>query len=165
MTNAGLTYAEVGASAGALPAGYHHVRRSATLGQGRELFDRASCRLLAWDMHRGAGLTVPEGSLPAAEGVGIELVWRVGPIAITLPCRVVLVEDTPTRRGFTYGTLAGHPERGEESFAVVMDDSERVSIEIVASSRPARWYSRLGGPVSKLVQARFTGRYLKALRD
>jgi uncharacterized protein (UPF0548 family) len=34
------------------------------------------------------------------------------------PCRVVYVIDEPDIRGFAYGTPPGHPESGEERFAV-----------------------------------------------
>ena len=51
---------------GAPPARYGHetapaVPRTAHLGVGAELFERASRSLLNWDMHRGAGLVVVDG--------------------------------------------------------------------------------------------------------
>jgi uncharacterized protein (UPF0548 family) len=48
---------------------------------------------------------------------------------------------------------------------VVRLDGDIIRLDIVAFSRPARWYSRLGAPVSRLVQDRITLRYLAALRD
>ena len=36
-----LTYAEVGATAGPLPPGYHHVQKSAAIGRGRRLSFKA----------------------------------------------------------------------------------------------------------------------------
>jgi uncharacterized protein (UPF0548 family) len=159
-----LTYREVGATAGVLPDGYHHIRRRLVLGSGRERFAHAAEALMGWEMHRRAGLTVDTSSPRVTTGAEVVLGWGVGPARLRAPCRVVLTVDEPSARGFAYGTLAGHPESGEESFVVRLD-GDIVRLDIVAFSRPARWYSRLGAPVSRLVQDRITLRYLAALRD
>ena len=51
-----LTYREVGATAGPLPAGYHHMRKSAVIGSGRRRFEDAAAAVMRWGMLRGAGL-------------------------------------------------------------------------------------------------------------
>ena len=158
-----LNYPEVGATSGTLPAGYALVRRTAELGHGRPVFDTAAERLMSWDMHRRAGLRVEAAAGRAVVGGDVRVVLSLGPLSVVAPCRVVRVVDEPRARGFAYGTLTGHPEMGEESFVVRLDDQDRVTLEIVAFSRPARWWSRLGAPVSRLVQRRVTGRYLAAL--
>ncbi|WP_280830295.1 DUF1990 domain-containing protein [Mycolicibacterium frederiksbergense] len=155
-----LTYPEVGATAGTLPDGYHHVRASAVIGTGRDRFERAGESVLRWGMQRGAGLRVQATTEAAA--VGTELLVRIGPIQA--PCRVVYVLDEPDRRGFAYGTLTGHPESGEELFAVRYDPAtEAVYAEVSAFSRPGTWWSRLGGPVARPVQKMVTRRYLTGL--
>lgn len=154
-----LNYPEHGATAGALPPGYHHLRRQAVIGRGRPAFDAAATRLFAWDMHRRAGLRVSAPG-PAAEGVVVQL--RAGPLRGA--CRVVYVVDDPDRRGFAYGTLRGHPECGEEFFGVRYDPAiDTVHGEIVAFSRPGRWWTRLLAWPAELVQRRVTERYLRAL--
>lgn len=163
MTVTGLTYPEVGATAGELPPGYHHVRRSAPLGQGVEVFRRASTALMNWDMHRTVGLTIDAASRPVELGADVCLGWSVGPVRLAVPCRVVRVVDDVDTRGFAYGTLPGHPERGEESFLVHLDHTGAVTLEIRAFSRPDRWWSRLAAPAARVVQRRITNRYLDAL--
>ena len=158
-----LSYGEVGATAGPLPQGYAHAYDTAVLGAGRDPFDRASEVLMTWGMHRGAGLRVIATAPRAAVGVEVVLGWGVGPLRLPAPCRVVAVLDEPGRRGFTYGTLPGHPETGEEAFAVVLAADGTVTAEITAFSRPATWYARLGSPVSRRVQRVITRRYLAAL--
>ncbi len=158
-----LNYPEVGATAGTLPAGYALVRRTAELGHGRQAFDIAAERLMTWDMHRRAGLRVEAAAHRAVVGGDVRVVLSLGPLKVAAPCRVVRVVDEAGARGFAYGTLTGHPEMGEESFVVRLDDGGRVTLSIVAFSRPARWWSRLGAPVSRLVQQRVTDRYLAAL--
>jgi uncharacterized protein (UPF0548 family) len=155
-----LTYSEVGATAGPMPAGYHHVRESAVIGSGRARFDRAAADVMRWGMLRGAGLQV-RPTTEVAE-VGSEVIVGLGPVRV--PCRVVYVIDEPDRRGFAYGTLPGHAETGEELFAVRYDPgTDQVYAEVAAFSRHGTWWSRLAGPVTSLLQRAVTRRYLQAL--
>ncbi|MDT5284295.1 MAG: hypothetical protein QOJ20_5490, partial [Mycobacterium sp.] len=86
-----LTYAEVGASAGPLPAGYHHVQKSAVIGLGRSRFEEAADRGMRWGMLRGAGLRVEATTEVAAEGS--QVIVHLGPVRA--PCRVVYLVDEP----------------------------------------------------------------------
>jgi uncharacterized protein (UPF0548 family) len=155
-----LTYSEVGATAGALPAGYHHVQKSAVIGRGWHRFDEAAAKGMRWGMLRGAGLRVEATSEVAA--VGSEVIVHLGPVRA--PCRVVYVVDEPDRRGFAYGTLPGHAESGEERFVVRFDPAtDEVFADVTAFSRHATWWSRLGSPVTSVAQRVITERYLRAL--
>ena len=90
------------------------------------------------------------------------VVVGLGPVRA--PCRVVYVVDEPDRRGFAYGTLPGHPESGEELFAVRHDPADdAVYAEVVAFSRHATWWSRAAGPVTSLIQRIVTARYVEAV--
>lgn len=158
------TYSELGATlTGALPDGYRHLRRSRVVGSGRACFERAADRLMSWGMHRGAGLRVDASAPVAAEGVEVRVGFGLGPFRLPAPCRVVAVVDEPRRRGFAYGTLPGHPARGEEFFVVELADDDAVVAHVVAFSRHATVLARLGGPITTLVQNWMAGRYLKAL--
>src|SRR6478609_3376181 len=84
-----LTYAEVGATAAALPAGYHHVRLSSRIGSGRARFESAAGAVMRYGMLRGAGLRVA-ATTEVAE-VGTDVLGRLGPFAA--PCRVAYVVD------------------------------------------------------------------------
>jgi uncharacterized protein (UPF0548 family) len=155
-----LTYREVGATAGPLPDGYHHMRKSAVIGHGRRRFDDAAEKVMRWGMLRGAGVRLEPSTEVAA--VGSEVLVGLGPLRA--PCRVVYVIDDADHRGFAYGTLPGHPESGEELFAVRFDPTtEEVHAEVTAFSRHATWWSRLGAPVTSLAQRIITTRYLTAL--
>jgi uncharacterized protein (UPF0548 family) len=155
-----LTYSEVGATAGVLPQGYHHVHESAVIGHGRERFDEAADAVMRWGMLRGAGARVDATTEVAA--VGAEVIVRLGPVRA--PCRVVYVVDEPDHRGFAYGTLPGHAETGEELFAVRYDPtSDAVTAEVIAFSRHGTWWSRLAGPFTALVQRVISKRYVKAV--
>ncbi|MDO3635306.1 DUF1990 family protein [Mycolicibacterium arseniciresistens] len=155
-----LTYDEVGATAGPLPAGYHHVEESAVIGSGRRRFEEAGAAVMRWGMLRGAGVRV-DASSEVAE-VGSEVVVGVGPVRA--PCRVVYVIDETDRRGYAYGTLPGHAESGEELFSVRFDPAtDQVYAEVRAFSRHGTWWSRLAAPVTSLMQRIITRRYLTAL--
>ena len=152
-----LTYSEVGATAGPLPAGYHHVQKSAVIGRGRQRFEDAGAEGMRWGMLRGAGVKVEATTEIAA--VGSEVI-----VHLSAPCRVVYVVDEPDRRGFAYGTLPGHAESGEELFLVRYDPAtENVYADVAAFSRHGTWWSRLASPVTSLVQRIVTERYLRAL--
>ncbi|MCU1536161.1 MAG: hypothetical protein JWP82_512, partial [Humibacillus sp.] len=108
-----FTYDGVGALiSGATPDGFTRLSRSRTLE--RRDFDAAADDLLAWRAQAGAGLNVQASDIPLVEGTVVLLRLGPGPLSVHIPCRVVTVVDEPRRRGFAYGTLAGHPESGEE---------------------------------------------------
>ncbi|GAA2322553.1 DUF1990 domain-containing protein [Streptomyces kunmingensis] len=156
-----LTYPEATGSTlagGELPPGYAHLDRRVRLGSGPECFERAGSAVLAWGAQRGAGLRVTPGD-DVRDGADVELrlLW------LRIPCRVVAVVRDSTRIGFAYGTLPGHPERGEEAFLVTRDADDSVWFRIRAFSRPGRWYTRLAGPAGRVVQLWATRRYLRAV--
>lgn len=159
---ADVTYAEIGATQGTLPDGYHHVRRRTRLGDGDAVFDRAEQAMMTWRMHRAAGLAVA-GTAPASVGQTVlcGFGWLV---SVVIPCRVVYVVHEPDRRGFGYGTLPGHPESGEESFVITRDSSGLVWFDITAFSRPGSRLNAATAPVDRWFQSYVTSRYERALR-
>ena len=160
LASASYTYREVGATAGTLPRSYVHLVRHVT--HDADAFDSMAERLMTWQVHEDAGLGVAASAGRVQTGAVVEL--RIGPppLQVRAPCRVVYVVDEPDRVGFAYGTLDGHPERGEESFFVERDAGE-ARFTIVAFSRPATTLARVGGPLTRLVQDRVTERYLHAI--
>jgi uncharacterized protein (UPF0548 family) len=159
-----LTYRDVGATSGALPQGYHHQRISAPIGYGQAAFEAAVRLLMGWGMHEQAGLDPQVSDLVVQEGSVAVLRLGLGPVHLTVPVRVLRVVDEPSQRGFAYGTLPGHPERGEESFVVQLADDGTVLFHLRAFSRPGRWFTRLGAPVARAGQAMVSERYLTAVR-
>ena len=156
-----LTYSEVGATAAAeLPAGYDHQHAERQIGTGDQRFEQAADAVMHWGMQRGSGLRVQASSEVAV--VSAVVLVRMG--FLPAPCRVVYVIDEPDVRGFAYGTLPGHPESGEERFAVRRDPTtSSVFAEVSAFSRPATWWSKLGGPVVSVAQRVIAKRYLRGV--
>jgi uncharacterized protein (UPF0548 family) len=81
-----------------------------------------------------------------------------------IPCRVVWARTEGDEQGFAYGSLPGHPESGEESFVVRLDQGGDVVFTTRVFSRLASPLARLGGPVSRAVQAAALDRYVASIR-
>lgn len=179
LAAAAPTYAEVGATRGAvlgddpfgragggraaLPGGYHHLRYRRRIGRGTAAFHAAAALLHSWRMHRGVGADV-EASGPAVEGTTVLV--RLG--VLSAPCRVVwsvpVVEsDAAGVAGFGYGTLPGHPVRGEEGFVVTLTSDDDVWFELAAFSTAARWYTKAVGPALRVGQSLFAKRCARVL--
>lgn len=158
-----LSYPEIGATATHLPDGYDHLVACRVIGHGESTFQRATERLMSWDMHRAAGLSVA-ATTPRAEH-GSRVLLRLGrhPVKVTFACQVVYVLSNSRRQGFAYGTLQGHPERGEERFCIDWREDDTVSLTITAFSRPGTWWSLAVSPISRRIQQQYTHRYLHAL--
>ena len=159
-----FSYDEVGATGTGLPTGYRHIRLRADLGAGAATFERAADRLLSWEMHRRAGIDLVASEPVAVAGAVVLQQIRLGPVRLSAPCRVIDARREPTEAGFTYGTLVGHPEAGEEAFGIEHIAGDRVIARITAFSRPGRWFTKLGGPVNGLLQDRVLRAYIEALR-
>jgi uncharacterized protein (UPF0548 family) len=164
LRSADFTYSEVGSTQGdTIPSGYATLRRTLDIGCGTERFVKAAQVLLGWDMHRRAGVRVRASSEVVDQGSVAVLRLGVGPLVVAAPVRVAYVVDEPSRKGFAYGTLPGHPESGEEAFIVDLHDDGAVTFTITAFSRPATLLARVGGPISRAIQAWVTNRYLRAV--
>jgi uncharacterized protein (UPF0548 family) len=137
LASAELTYQDVGGTSGVLPDGYHHLRRSLTIGAGAEVFAGAVADLFSWQVHLRAGMRVTASAAAAEPGAVVLLAIGAGPVRIGAPCRVVYAVTQPRRRGFAYGTLPGHPESGEEAFVIEQQADGTVVFTITAFSRPA----------------------------
>jgi uncharacterized protein (UPF0548 family) len=161
------TYQDVGAtlSSEPMPPGFRHDRYEVILGGADGgAFERGCRGLREWAAHVGAGFVV-EPDQPPSEGATVAVAAPLGPLTAVAVCRIVSVVDEPDRYGFAYGTLPGHPERGEEAFVVERAGDGGALFRIIAFSRPSELLARLGGPVTRALQQRATRRYLTALAD
>jgi uncharacterized protein (UPF0548 family) len=156
------SYAEVGATRQSLPDGYRVDRYTIDLGRGPTVLSHAAEGLRGWQAHLRAGVRVAPDNVEIEAGATVTVAVRVAFLTAVAPCRIVYVVDEADRFGFAYGTLAGHPERGEESF-VVSRAGDRVTFDIIAFSRPASALARIGSPIARTVQRAVTRRYLTGL--
>lgn len=160
-----LTYPETGATRlGPLPDGYHHLHHTARIGRGRAAFEAAGAAVTTWRMHRLSGARVRTRAERAEPGARVEVSAGIGPLRLSVPCEVIWTAYEKDRTGFAYGTLAGHPECGEESFLVDIRDDGSVWFTVMAFSRPAAWYTRLAGPIGPVLQKWYARRLGHTLR-
>ena len=156
------------------PEGYRLVlrRESLDVPDPAAGYLRLANGILNWDLHRKAGLWVVPGTPRAAPGVEMASGIGVGPLRYYAPCRVLWAEEPAVdddgipvpgqRAGFGYGTLRGHPERGEEGFYAELDGDGKLIFRIAAYSRPANRVMAAGDFANRGAQAFFTRRYLAA---
>lgn len=166
-----LDYDGIGATeTGRLPADSHGTVTQAYLGDGEAAYRRAVQGLMTWRLHRGAGLRVRAESDTVAPGVRVVSGFGVGPFRINAPCEVVWARQPvpgggPQSAGFGYGTLPGHPVRGEESFEISLDERGQVLITITAFGAPANWFYAAGSAVSDRARRLVTSRYLRSAQE
>jgi uncharacterized protein (UPF0548 family) len=137
------------------------------LGSGEGQFEKAKAALLNWRQFElgWVSLTKPE-TIGIEEGSPVCLTVHLGPIWLLFGCRVVYTLDSErlepgqaaplARFGYAYGTLDGHPEKGEERFSVEWNrDNDQVWYEIVALSQPGDLLVTVAKPFARERQARF----------
>lgn len=164
QANSPFTYPEVGATATQLPKGYDYLRAQRLVGKGQTLFEECGNTILNWGIQKGAGFRL-EKSGRVEQNAQNRLGLHWGPFQTWAVCQVVYVIDESNRKGFAYGTLPGHPERGEESFIVSIDAAGTVTFKIKAFSKPARWFAKLGSPILRFLQQHVTWKYLDAIHQ
>lgn len=157
-----FTYPEVGATRHEpFPDGYSrlHVRRE--IGRGAGAYARASEALTTFAMHRRIPVGVTSSAPRAAEGVFVTVV--LGGV-IKAPCRIVWAVAGERRTGWAYGTLAGHPERGEEAFLVEHHADDTVTLTVTAFSTAAHPLGRPFQPLITPLQRLYAVRCAAVLR-
>jgi len=159
--DAPFSYADVGCTRGNgssqnVPPGYVRDHERTELGRGSAVFQAACDALRGWKMFDLGWTSVVDPACPLVAGREVGVLARVGFLWTFNVCRIVEVFDEPGRRlGFAYGTLDEHAEEGEERFLVELDSGGRVWFDLLAVSRPHRWYVRVARPVARLLQGRF----------
>lgn len=156
-----FSYPQVGAIAdSALPKGYNVDRNQIRLGEGLPLFDHAYAALQAWKMFDigWVELIHPPGAV--APGQTVVVLARTFALYSLSASRVIAMIDRDDgqiwRRGFSYGTLPHHVERGEERFSVEFHHQDgSVWYDLLAFSLPRHPLARLGYPFSRAAQRRF----------
>ncbi|MFI9605325.1 DUF1990 family protein [Streptomyces sp. NPDC004069] len=163
MSTAHFTYEEVGATReqGHCPPGFHPLHVRTRIGEGTEVFHRASEAVMTWEMHRALGVGIEASADRAAPGVDVT-VSLAG--LVRAPCQVVWTAQEHRRAGWAYGTLPGHPECGEEAFLVDRTGDGTVWLTVTAFSRPAKWYARAAGPATRGFQHAYARRCGTVLR-
>lgn len=175
-----VTYAAVGSTRAAdllthPPQGFRATEARRRIGHGDARWAFACQQTMSWGIQRRAGFRVVPAEPSSSAGTeqvyssdGHEMLRAGDSVYLVAartksPVRVIYLVEEPTRRGFAYGTLPGHPVSGEESFIVDQTDDGSVWMTIRSFSRPSskRWW--LVYPILRIAQGAVTRRYLRAL--
>lgn len=159
-----LTYDHVGSTLQFKGAGGRHVgTHQRDLGDGAIAFAAGVTALRTWVAQHGIGARVFPDGQPVEVGATVLVVLHRGPIRVVALNRIVAVIDEPDRFAFAYGTLPGHPERGEESFMVehLPDDTVRATIRVDAE--PGTIPARATAPLVRRLQLTALHGYLDAI--
>ena len=166
-----LNYPGVGSTEhGRAPDGFPCLVSRTYLGDGPDTYRRVAQGILTWELQKRSGLRVRTDSDDVVPGARVVSGFGVGPFRIKAPCEVVWVQlpapgGGAQCAGFGYGTLPGHPVRGEEAFEVEIDAAGRVFLKITAFSRPSNWFFAAGGALAGRAQRHITSRYIEGARQ
>ena len=158
--NRTFSYREVGYSRRGAPPGYKVDHNRIWLGEGRATFARAVEAIRSWETFDLGWVSAHPAADEIAPGMVVAVRCRHLGFWSLNACRIVyLVDDEGpiVRFGFAYGTLADHAERGEERLTAEWHHADgSVWYDIYAFSRPNHPMARLGYPLARLLQKRFT---------
>lgn len=145
------------------PARWFHDESGGSLGSGEQTWRAAVAALDQWAFYEQGWLRL---SPPAHIEVGAlaAMTVRVGPVWFTNWCRITERIDEDDRFGFVYVTLGDHAEAGAERFLVTRAHDGEVRWELTAVSRPGAWFTWLGQPAVRALQARFRRGAMAAMR-
>ncbi|MET1020675.1 MAG: DUF1990 domain-containing protein [Arthrobacter sp.] len=166
-----LNYEGIGSTEHGLPpADADCLVTSAYVGHGLATYRRVAQGVLTWQLQKRAGLRVRAESNVVVPGTRVVSGFGAGPFRIAAPCEVVWVRrpapgEGPQSAGFGYGTLPGHPVRGEEAFEVSIDVTGLVLIRITAFGVPSNWFYAAGGALTKRARGHITSRYIRSAQE
>jgi uncharacterized protein (UPF0548 family) len=148
------------------PAGYRRYARTVCVGHGADRWEAVAEAVLDWQVKTRSGFAVEATTGPRRVQLGADykLIAKIGPVTVCEPVRVVDVVDQPTRRGFAYGTLFGHPVSGEEAFIAHRSLDRRVWLTLRSLTRASRGAWGLAFPALLVAQRYYRHRYMAALR-
>ena len=166
-----LNYPGIGTTEhGPPPEGTECLVTQAYIGDGQAAYRRAVQGMLTWQLQKRSGLRVRAESGVVVPGTRVVSGFGVGPFRLNAPCEVVWVRrpvpgDGPQSAGFGYGTLPGHPVRGEEAFEISIDAHGMVTISITAFGGPSNWFYAAGGAVTRRARRHVTSRYIRSAQE
>lgn len=141
---------------------YRRSEASVMIGNGEAVWQRASEAVLRWEVKTASGFTV-DSTVPVSPGQRLTVTAHLLGLTVVEPVEVVDVVEEPTRCGFSYRTLPGHPVDGEEAFYVHRrGDEVHLTIRSLTRAAPAHPW-RLLFPALLIAQRVVRKRYLRAL--
>lgn len=163
-----ISYPDKGCTQGNItPPTFRANRGGGVLGKGKHTFNLAKKALEAWAIYDIAGMDLFHDNKPLhPDNIACVVAW-LGTGYWVNPVRVLYVEEKSDPHSFAFGigTMPGHALCGEERFCVEIDSStEQVTYSLLSYSKPGSIVTTLGTPVVRLMQKRFVGESLNAVK-
>jgi uncharacterized protein (UPF0548 family) len=153
---------------GKAPAGYTVDHSRVQLGSGEDVWEKAVNAIRGWEMFNVGWIQLCWPNVPLTVGANVATVIEHFRFYSLNASRIVYTvdEDGPVKRfGFAYGTLKEHSESGEERFLVEwIRESNVVSYDLFAFSKPGNLVVRALQPVARQLQRRFANESLDAMK-
>ena len=149
-------------------AGFKVDRARVHLGTGERAFLAACEALSQWRTFPPGWTEIVPARAPISVKQDVVILARVFGLWWLNACRISTVTDeagASRRFGFTYVTLPGHIEQGEEEFLVEWDPEDQVWYQIRAVSRPRYWLARVAYPLTRWAQSQFRRDSLRSMHD
>ena len=164
-SNLPLSYRPVGLAKES-PEAFNVDAASAIVGHGADAFARAKRALTEWRHFELGWVELFPRFAPIEPGTVVAVLVRHLGFWSLNGCRVVYKfgDGDASQFGFAYGTLMNHAEIGEEIFEVSMAESEDVTYQIRAVSKPRAALARIGYPYARISQSRFRRDSIAALK-
>jgi len=136
-----VTYAEVGATAGELPAGFFHNGHAESIGLGVGEF-QVACRALEQWCCFDIDWVTPYSDGPPERGRCVAILANIRGMWLLNCCRIVEVMRDSHGFSFALGTLPQHAAQGEERVSLALEPASGVvTFEICSFSRPGKWFA------------------------
>jgi hypothetical protein len=127
-------------------------------------FDRIGDAILRYDIFPPGLVTPVLRRAPVEVGDTVGARFHLAPgVALFFASRVVEIFTGSDRRGFTYRTLEGHPELGEETFLVERIGDGVVRVSLRSWSRPGIALTKVLAPALRAIQVRASRRAVRRL--
>ena len=155
-----LTYQQIGLTRESVcPPGFSQNQWHSVIGNGEQAFARARNALSQWRMLNLGWIQVVSAPESVQEGGLVCTLARIACVYSLNVAKVVYIDngESTHRFSFGYGTLPEYPISGEERFSVAFwPETGDVTFEIFSFSRAATHLTKLGRPLLRQAQRRFS---------
>jgi uncharacterized protein (UPF0548 family) len=162
-----FSYPSVDITSRRSPPGYTCDHNRIMLGEGPDVFRRSTDAIRRWEMFNIGWLHLCWPNAPIEIGTTVAVLADLRFLWSLNACRIerTVDEDGELRRfGFVYGTLTEHVERGQESFIVEWNrNDDSVWYDLFAYSRPNQLLAKVGYPIARALQKRFSRDSMQAM--
>jgi uncharacterized protein (UPF0548 family) len=146
------------------PKGFDFDDNKILLGNGEATWQAARKAMDVWAMFPGGWAWLHSKNAHFTEGGIVVLSAQVFGVWWVNLSRIIDIENSDKRYGFTYATLQHHVEMGHERFLIWREENGDVFFGLTAVSKPRFWAVRLTYPLSRVFQKKFVRHSLTKMK-